>query len=360
MNLDDHSLVRALVDPRGLTCWTAHQWDALLPLARRAGILAQIAARLDEMGLMGQLHPKVRDQLQAAGVVAAERSRIIRWEVNRISRALAGIDTPIVLLKGAAYTMANLPLARGRLSCDVDILVRGDRIDAVERALVAGGWEPVKLDPYDQHYYRTWMHELPPLQHSKRQTVIDVHHTILPKTGRLSPNPQRLLADSRPVDGSPAVRVLAPADMVLHSAAHLFQDGDMADGLRDLADLDNLLTYYGQVPTFWDELVLRARQLNLQRPLYYCLRYTQRVLGTLVPAGVTADAPVRPVPWIMDLLVERALVGAGPGRPHWGLGWARWVLYVRSHWLKMPPPLLARHLLRKLLTKRQTTASGRQ
>ena len=38
-----------------------------------------------------------------------------------------------------------------------------DALDAVEAALIAAGWEWVKRDPYDDDYYRRWMHELPPL-----------------------------------------------------------------------------------------------------------------------------------------------------------------------------------------------------
>ncbi|WP_164045505.1 nucleotidyltransferase family protein, partial [Serratia marcescens] len=65
---------------------------------------------------------------------------------------------------------------------DLDILVPRDRLDEVEAALLAAGWEWVKPDPYDDAYYRRWMHELPPLIHRERDRMIDVHHTILPLT----------------------------------------------------------------------------------------------------------------------------------------------------------------------------------
>jgi hypothetical protein len=32
-------------------------------------------------------------------------------------------------------------------------------------------------------------------------------------------------------------------------------------------------------------------------------------------------------------------------------GMARWALYVRSHWLRMPPLLLMQHLTRKVLRR---------
>jgi hypothetical protein len=106
----------------------------------------------------------------------------MRWEISRIQRALASVDTPIIFLKGAAYLMSALANAKGRLSSDIDILVAKNMLPQVESALIEHGWEPIKLADYDQLYYRTWAHELPPLRHRDRNTVVDVHHTILPLT----------------------------------------------------------------------------------------------------------------------------------------------------------------------------------
>ena len=108
------------------------------------------------------------------------------------------------------------------------------------------GWATSKTTAYDQRYYRRWMHELPPLRHISRQTMLDVHHAILPITARLKPDSAKLLAASRPIAGEPRLRVLAPVDMVLHSATHLFCNEDVGNGLRDLVDLDSLLREFAQ------------------------------------------------------------------------------------------------------------------
>jgi hypothetical protein len=147
--------------------------------------------------------------------------------------------------------------------------------------------------------------------------------------------------------------MLAPEDMVLHTSVHLFQDGELAGGVRDLVDIDALLRDFGsRVAGFWDRLVPRARQLGLERPLFYALRYARRMLVTPIPDPVVraADAarPPAPVLALMDRLVDRALLPV-VGRPA-GLGEesARLLLYTRSHWLRMPPGQLAMHLTRKL------------
>ena len=47
----------------------------------------------------------------------------MRREVGHIRQALANLPAPPVLLKGAAYVVAELPNATGRRFGDIDILV---------------------------------------------------------------------------------------------------------------------------------------------------------------------------------------------------------------------------------------------
>lgn len=351
---DPDLLLRAWRDPETASSLDLPEWDLLLRQARNTLLLATLASRLEEGGLLRGLPARVQGRLRVARTVAAAHERGVRWEVDRIQRAVAGTGAPLVLLKGAAYVMAGLPPARGRLFTDVDIMVPEDTLAAVEAALLAAGWEPTKLDEYDQQYYRRWRHELPPLRHKDRQTIVDVHHAIVPPTGRLHPDPRAILEAARPL-GSSGLRVLAPADMVLHSAAHLFQE-DLRAPLRDLTDLDALLRHHAAEGRFWDGLCDRARSLGMGRPLFYALRYTERFLGTPVPAAAQAGArfgmPGWPALLLMDALVPRAVMGQLGARVAWTSSLALWTLFVRAQWLRLPPLLLASHLLRKSLRRR--------
>jgi hypothetical protein len=347
-------LVQALTRPETVVDLNPIEWDSLIRQARRAALLARIQALLEKHCIVDRVPPRVVAHLDSARMVAENEQRILKWEVNRICRALGGLDVPVILLKGAAYVMLDLPVARGRLSSDVDILVPRKKLNEVEKALLAHGWEHVKLEDYDQYFYRNWSHELPPLRHRVRGTVVDVHHTILPPTGRLHPDPEKLIAASMPLDGS-RLRVLAPADMVLHSAAHAFQDGDFQRVMRDLVDLDDLLRNFSPDSRFWEDLVTRAEELDLARPLYYALRYAHLVLKTPVPDLVLVASrrwhPPWPVTGIMDWLVSRAVAATSPVSNRSVERPALWILYMRSHWLRMPPHLLLPHLLRKTLVR---------
>lgn len=327
-------------------------WNLLLREVRALRLEARLRQHLEDAGVHGDCPALVWTEWVAQCHHPTFIQAQSRLEVRKVCKALAGLDTPVLLLKGAGYLLAGLAVARGRLFTDLDVLVPEHRLAAVEAALLAAGWQALKQDAYDQTYYRRWMHELPPLVHPERGMVIDVHHAILPRTHRLAVDPAPLWADSLALARAP-LRVLAPADMVLHSAAHLFADGEIAGGLNNLLDLDLLLRDFGAADGFWDHLPDRAARLGLGRPLYYALTTCVPLCGTPVPAAVMARvqgfAPPAPVAWFMRRLIRTVLTPHYPYRRRPAI--SAWLLYLRSHWLRMPPGLLAGHLWRKLLMR---------
>lgn len=346
---------RILMQPDELADCTVSEQDLLVRMYRNTGLLGRIAHALRQSASWRRCPTKLRDLLDSSLVVANSHERMLRWEVNRILRAAGHLHAPLILLKGAAYLFLGLPTAKGRLVADVDIMVPRDRIDRVEKSLLQAGWQTVKLNEYDQRYYRQWMHELPPLRHPGRAAVVDVHHTILPPTSRLKPDPSELFAHARTLENG-RLAVLAPTDMVLHNVAHLFFDGDLQRGLRQLLDLDGMLRQFGGEAGFWDTLPPRAKTLGLERPLHYGLRFCRRLLDTPIPQGTIREvaetgAPPLPTGLLMDRLVEAMLRPPLPGERSLGRAFAQWALYVRSHWLRMPPGLLFPHLGRKLLRR---------
>lgn len=292
--------------------WTAREapvlsgaeWETLLSQARAARLSARLARLFEQRGWMSGVPTAPRRHLESARRVAAHLHQDVRFEIDKLKAALERVPTPIVLLKGAAYVAAGLPPADGRLFSDIDILVAREQLRAVESALFGAGWIAEKLSPYDDRYYREWMHELPPLQHVMRQTTLDVHHTITPPTSRFAVDGAPLLARCRPMPGETRLSVLAPADMVLHSAVHLLQDGEFSGGLRDLLDLNDLLLHFGGDETFWPDLLARAGELGLGVTLHQVLGQVERLFGTRLPAplvpSLQALAPGRVSGWAID------------------------------------------------------------
>jgi hypothetical protein len=189
------------------------------------------------------------------------------------------------------------------------------------------------------------MHELPPLMHVRRGTVVDVHHTILPLTARRSPDPARILARSRAVDGFDCIRVPSAQDLVIHSLTHLMHEGELNNGLRDLHDIDEMLRLFGRDAGYWRQLTACVVELGLEQPVAAGLRLAQALYGTPVPRAVTdaIEAAGGAVPrWLRPLYVH-ALAPASEA-PGVGAAACRLAVFVRAHALRMPPTLLLRHL----------------
>ncbi len=324
-------------------------WDRLLREARVANLSARIAEDLTVLDAAQTLPEPVRPHLLGARRVAQRQRVATLAEVERVRAALADGGIRLVLLKGAAYLAADLPVARGRVFGDIDLIVPRAELVEAEAMLLKHGWISTHHDAYDQHYYREWMHELPPLHHVVRESTLDLHHNILPATARHPPDPALLLANAVETD-VPGVFVLAPPDMVLHSACHLFHEGELNNGLRDLVDLDGLLRHFGSEAAFWDRLAVRAEALHLERPLRYALRMCELLLATPIPKFPLAGSVRWPADLRERLLEQLYLRGLRPNHRLAGDRWtplARWLLFVRGHWLRMPPHRLATHLARK-------------
>jgi len=344
-------LPKLLRRPEGFACLTPDRWDLVIRQARQAGILARLCIQLDDLRILKRVPEKPRGHLEAARTLAQKHARDVRWEVACLCRTLEHCDVPLTLLKGAAYLLADLPPARGRLFADLDILVPRSRIDEVEQILGAADWVSAVTDFYDQRYYRRWTHQIPPLRHIRRRSVLDVHHTIVPPTARAPVDAATLATESLPLSHGGRLHILQPADMVLHSAVHLFNDGEFDHGLRDLLDLFDLLSHFGSRPAFWETLALRAEALSLTRPLYLSLRYLDRILGMPQPCELREALlrwqPPAAAQAALDALFDRALLPDHASCDDYLTGTARWLLYVRAHYLRMPLHLLLPHLARK-------------
>ena len=128
---------------------------------------------------------------------------------------------------------------------------------------------------------------------------------------------------------------------------HLFHEGEFAQGLRDLSDLDLLLKEFSTQVNFWEKLLLRANELQQQIPLFYALRYSHQILQTPIPESVLEASKQRINTTLMDALFLRALLPDHDSCNDKWTGLARSLLFIRSHYLKMPVYLMVPHLLRK-------------
>jgi putative nucleotidyltransferase-like protein len=343
-------LLELMREPRSCIDLTLREWEIVIAQGRSAGLLGSLGLLLQDRGVLKRVPSVVRRHLESVMCIHRKQCEGLDYETQWLRRSMDDIGEKLLLLKGAAYILAGLPAGSGRLVSDIDVLVRKSSLQSVEAVLSKYGWDAGDTDPYNERYYRKWMHEIPPMTHRRRRSVLDVHHTILPPTADEKLDPDKLFDELWEV--RPGIYVLSPLDMVLHSATHLFHEGDFAHGLRDLLDLDRLMRHFAAADHgFWEKLVARGREMGMTNSLRYALRYSRMLLGTPSKGAavdtLVADKAQFPSTVIMDFLFLRAFL---PDHPSCALpltSFARFCLYIRSHYLRMPLYLLLPHLARK-------------
>lgn len=323
------------------------EWNTTIQLARSANVLGILYHRLEEKNGLLAIPDVVKWHLSSAAIIADKYKRDARQEVERLWPVFHSRNQPLILLKGSAYVLADRPFAKGRTFSDIDILVPKVDLTYIESQLRWLGWGSAHHSEYDQRYYRKWMHELPPLVHAKRGTVLDLHHTILPLTASLKPDGAKLLSDVQAF--SDQVSTLSPIDQVLHTATHLFMDSEFDHAFRDLLDFDGLVREMDAGDAEWELIVQRAHVLDLVPPLYYAMRYSRLIFNTPISEAsmsrVSGFWQPKLGDRIMDWLFMSVLLPPHQEFHSSAKGYlSNKMLFIRGHALRMPLHLLVRHL----------------
>ncbi len=354
-------LLSALEDASFCARLTEDEWDKLVRSARSARLLGVLADDVQRHGLMSCIPRAAADHLRAALNESRFLLQMTRRQLAAVEMILRPVGATLVALKGAAYVLRDCACTAGRMPRDVDIMVERHHLHEVETALLGAGWTFETTDPYDQHYYRAWSHELPPMQAPGMPFELDVHHTIVPPLGRLRPSAPELFSAAVPVAGS-GWSTLCPADLVLHVAVHLYQDTEWAGRLRDLVDFDRLIRESAAAdPGFWPTLEQRAQLLGLAEPLWYMLTLASQWLKT--PLGLSGDSLASMAPaarmrrWVLTLSRRCFEVADPDAEPRWPERTACVVMGLRAAWDRMPAHLLAYHAAHKLLRSARRRSS---
>lgn len=348
-----HLLPWILSNPQRVGQLDHAEWQRLIWQARSADLIGQLAFILNEAGVQSVAPAAARRHLALGTQMADRHAQALLRDLEHLHEALLPVGVPVILLKGTGYGAIRHRAGRGRLSHDIDIMVPRHAIETVEAYLSHAGWVGTRGAPHDERYYREWMHKIPPMAHRNRSSVLDVHHALLPAASGIRPSAELLFeASSALPEPLPQFRVLSPEDMAIHCATQLFF-GVFHKGLRDLYDFHTLVSAYAPGHAFWERLRERAELLGLMLPVADALRQARRLYETEVPADALRmftrrsqgiwPAFVRH--WLFDQVLRAPHGQAAEGANRV----AGWLAKVRSHWLRMPTPLLVYHLSHKLV-----------
>lgn len=153
-----------------------------------------------------------------------------------------------------------------------------------------------------------------------RQCVIELHHHILSEENPYAIDMDGMWRRAQYHDVAGAqVRVLAPADMLIHVCIHAaFGHRYEFFPLRTLVDVLGL-TSSSRLSLDWDVVLDSVRATRSAGGVYWPLRLSRHWLGAPVPDRVLAAlAPPAPMRRLMEPVLESSYVLDGQAPPEWG------------------------------------------
>lgn len=358
-------LLKVIQSPNKLNELSIAEWEELIRHARHARMLGTLAEWIKQY-----IHPdtKLPDELtsllQGESVKSTSFQLIANWELNELEKVFSSTDFPILILKGSAYIRAQRPWHIGRRLSDVDLLVPKKNIPEAEALLKNHGWfTDNNLSEYDERYYREWSHELPPYRHPVRGIELDLHHNLIPPTSRIKLDVDKMIEKAERLPRS-RFSVLSDEDMFIHSAVHLLFNDELRGGIRDIVDMKSIAEFAigrtdaNNADAFWKGLKVRSHELKVTRPVFYAVDtlayFFEQHNNASTPFKTYApNTAIKP---IMDYCIRDTLA---PKIEHdFKDRWPQLLLYIRSHWVKMPPLMLIKHLSYKAWIRYKASRAG--
>lgn len=350
----------ALLNGNDIRTISDSEWRDIIFASRSSGVLARLFHCLSDMNYVDTLPPQISRHFKAAMRHELLFHNQVKNEIENIRRGvLGGTSYNILLLKGAGYVFSDCCAARGRIFSDIDILVRKKDLNDFEQKLNLLGWVS-ETDNYDDMYYRQWAHEIPPMVHINRKSVVDVHHNIVPIVSGRAPSASILWDELERVDES--VGSLSTSAMFVHSAIHLFFKEEFHFGFRDLTDLMLLFRELNASESEIKRVKTLATKLEFELEVFLALRYLKKILNVEgVDDALKYFLNIEPhylKLTFYDWMYSRVLVPQHKLTKKRFTNLASSLAFLRGHFLKMPLSILVKHIVVKGLNKMFKKVSG--
>lgn len=341
--IDRNLLAQLFVRPELAKSLSLAQWTQMLTVLRHEKLLARYALLLQYETGFNALPEFVQRHCHSAITLAERHAKQVHYELAQLRDTFTAATDTWLVLKGAAYTATDCSAAVGRVYNDIDILVDKPHLATVERQLIMSGWMPQEIDDYDDAYYRQWTHEIPPLQHGYRGTMMDLHHNLVPPISGRAPDMSLLFEHIEITDEG--IPVLALPAMALHSAIHLFFNDDFSASFRDLTDL--YLMFNDMNNTQWETAYSLAVETGFATELALAIHSTSEVFQITLTRAQVQFVSSHTNPWQCRWLCN-AMYSEHPfvaTQAQWFFTTYAW---LRGHIMKMPAKTLLFHLSMKV------------
>jgi hypothetical protein len=256
---------------------SSEDWEDLLRTAARHGVSPLLFHRLTTSHRGTPIPAEVIRKLRISYLQSAARNMHLYHELGKVLGRLRQDGIPVIALKGAHLAVVVYGNIALRPMSDVDLLLRKEDLERVEKILLEMGYLPaacnreIASDNYDFGY-----------SSPAKGLSVEVHWTFLPSTTRFHIDMDGQWERSRPaIIAGVQVSVLCPEDLLLHLCLHASKHSfDM--GLKPFCDISATIRHYGD-EIDWNQVRIRSGQAGIANGVYLTLELARELLGTPVP-----------------------------------------------------------------------------
>jgi hypothetical protein len=262
-------------------------WDQIREQAVSLGLAPVLFRNISDARLRSICPQTFLSRLGRASHIALYLAMHRREELVKILDLLSRTGIEPVLLKGAALASTVYEDPALRTMNDLDLLMRDSEIPAAARALQALSYRQLYrsslADPGKREAFYGKHHHATPLIAPRGRAIVELHRHIVSmgEDGFYDVEKIRARARRITIEGRPAL-VPSPADLVLHTCLHLSYSDRFVGKLRDLIDLHETISIYGD-RIDWGAMLSEIPSEAAARCLYSCLDLARRLYGTPVP-----------------------------------------------------------------------------
>ncbi len=254
-------------------------WQAVIAQAKLHRLAPLLSHRLTQLDIT--LPSDLDAGLKQSERRTAWRNAMLYMELNKVLPTLQAQAIPAITLKGLHLAGTVYKNIAYRPILDIDLLVRKENLDQVEKAMLGLGCEPLEgnrivgPDIYDFAYLMP-----------QTNIRVEMHWSFIYGRYPFTIDLDGLWARAQNITAKDVpLLVLAPEDLLLHLCLHTAKHWHELR-LNMLCDINEVVQHYETMD--WETVAARARGWGITHAVYLVLRLARELLQTNVPQELLA------------------------------------------------------------------------
>ena len=244
-------------------------WQNLLTVVMQNQISSLFYHKILQAGGERFVPRDILQELRKSYHAISFQNRCYEKELKKILLLFDRAMVDVIVLKGAALIERVWQNAALRSMADIDILIRKQDVDRVEKLMSDSGYI-INEKSHTKEWYREYHHHLVPFYNPENEIIIEIHTNILSPSKPVKLDVDKFWACSEPITISDSnTKILCLEHLFIHLCLHLFAQTSVG-GIKNLADIAKTLDRF-KAQIDWKTIESYAAKTGISDYIYYAL-----------------------------------------------------------------------------------------